>query len=348
MKHVIIDNASGTIKVGMSGQDLPQLMFPTKVEEASTHVLKNPNDKGFISDWNIMEMHWERAFKEVGANPRENNVLFAVNQLFSKDNKEKLMQIMFEKFNVKGLYILPQTLLSLYATSNLTGFVVDSGEGITQFAGIKEGHLIPLSVDYLPLGGEDITNYFLKATHKPRTMADYINAQSIKESVCYVSNNIEIEMKNFKPVQCTLPDGQSFTFNQEPFRAGEGLFEPLFIEGRADIGIPQKCHQKIQDAPIDLKKDLISNIILSGGTTLVKGFVERFAEEVKNLQNEGFKRRLKITATPNRQFNAWTGGSVVCSNSGFGKTWITKKDYDTKGGAAIAKQLDWENLANIY
>jgi actin-related protein 3 len=62
-------------------------------------------------------------------------------------------EIMFESFNVKGLYIAVQAVLALAAswTSNkvseqtLTGTVVDSGDGVT--------HVIPVvsSIPYLSL-----------------------------------------------------------------------------------------------------------------------------------------------------------------------------------------------------
>ena len=45
---------------------------------------------------------------------------------------------MFEDFNESGLYLENQPILSLYANAKFTGFVVDSGEGLTQFAPISE------------------------------------------------------------------------------------------------------------------------------------------------------------------------------------------------------------------
>lgn len=43
--------------------------------------------------------------------------------------REKMVQIMFESFNVAGLYAVEQAVLSLYAMGRITGVAVDIGHG---------------------------------------------------------------------------------------------------------------------------------------------------------------------------------------------------------------------------
>ena len=60
------------------------------------------------------------------------------------ENREATAEIMFESFNVKGLYIAVQAVLALAASwtsakvtdRTLTGTVIDSGDGVT--------HVIPV------------------------------------------------------------------------------------------------------------------------------------------------------------------------------------------------------------
>lgn len=62
----------------------------------------------------------------------------------SPENREMTAEIMFESFNVQGLYIAVQAVLALAASwtsskvseQTLTGTVVDSGDGVT--------HVIPV------------------------------------------------------------------------------------------------------------------------------------------------------------------------------------------------------------
>jgi len=63
------------------------------------------------------------------------------------ENREMTAEIMFESFNVQGLYIAVQAVLALAASwtsskvseQTLTGTVVDSGDGVT--------HVIPVVSD---------------------------------------------------------------------------------------------------------------------------------------------------------------------------------------------------------
>jgi actin-related protein len=43
--------------------------------------------------------------------------------------REKMVQIMFESFNVAGLYAVEQAVLSLYAMGRITGVAIDVGHG---------------------------------------------------------------------------------------------------------------------------------------------------------------------------------------------------------------------------
>jgi centractin len=56
----------------------------------------------------------------------------------------------------------------------------------------------------------------------------------------------------------------------ERFRAPELLFNPEMI-GQEYAGIHQVVVDSINRVDLDLRKNLFSNIVLSGGTTLCKG-----------------------------------------------------------------------------
>lgn len=43
--------------------------------------------------------------------------------------RERLVQVMFEKFNVSGFYATEQAVLSLYAAGRISGCTVDIGHG---------------------------------------------------------------------------------------------------------------------------------------------------------------------------------------------------------------------------
>lgn len=94
-----------------------------------------------IDNWDHMERFWEQSiFKYLRAEPEDHYVLLTEPPLNPPENRENTAEIMFESFNVAGLYIAVQAVLALAASwtssksseNTLTGVVIDSGDGVTR------------------------------------------------------------------------------------------------------------------------------------------------------------------------------------------------------------------------
>lgn len=83
-------------------------------------------------------------------------------------------------------------------------------------------------------------------------------------------------------------------------------------------------HQIVVDAinrtDLDLRKSLYSNIVLSGGSTLTKGFGDRLLTELQKLAVKDM--RIKIFAPPERKYSTWIGGSILAGLSTFRKVGL--------------------------
>jgi len=74
-------------------------------------------------------------------------------------------------------------------------------------------------------------------------------------------------------------------------------------------------YSSIQECDIDIRKDLYSNIILSGGTTLYEGLPERLEKEIDLMAPQ--PNMVKIIAPPDRYYSVWIGGATLSSLSNF-------------------------------
>ena len=98
-------------------------------------------------------------------------------------------------------------------------------------------------------------------------------------------------------------------------------------------GIHETTFNSIMKCDVDIRKDFYSNIVLSGGTTMFPGIVDRMQKELKNLAPTGI--RIKIIAPPERKYSVWIGGSILASFSTFQQMWISKEEYDESGPSVI-------------
>jgi len=284
-----------------------------------------------------------------------------------KANRERRTQIMFETFNTPAMYVNIQAVLSLYASGRTTGCVLDSGDGVSHTVPIYEGYALPHAIQRLDLAGRDLTEYMVKLlTEKGysfNTTAEREIVRDLKEKLTFIAIDYEEELKDAearnevktpywddmatvpagaeldaekilaRPFE--LPDGQVIEVTDARFRCPELLFQPQFI-GKESDGIHKTTYATIMKCDVDIRKDLYSNVVCSGGSTMYPGIRKRLTKELVTLAPPTMK--IKVIAPPERKYSVWIGGSILSALSTFQSMWITKAEYDESGAAIVHRK----------
>ena len=182
-------------------------------------------------------------------------------------------EIFFETFEVPALYIAPEPLLSLFASGRGTGLVLDIGEGVTTYFPVYDGFAITPHIRRIDLGGHEVTKYLQlllrKAGHIFTTTSELEVVRQIKESCSECLTSETAVSPAGAAVDYVLPDGNVLKLGSERWECCESLFRPQNI-GQESFGVPRDLFDTVMACDLELRKDLFSNVLLSGGVTLTR------------------------------------------------------------------------------
>jgi len=318
-----------------------------------------------------MEKYMEQIiFKYLRAEPEDHYFLLTEPPLNTPENREYTAEIMFESFNVPGLYIAVQAVLALAASwtsrkvgeRTLTGTVIDSGDGVTHVIPVAEGYVIGSCIKHIPIAGRDITAFVqqLLRDREPQIPPNLSleTAKAVKERFSYVCPDIVKEFAKYDKEpkswikQYTIKDKRSqkpitIDVGYERFLGPEIFFHPEFANPDFQVSISETVDNVVQGCPIDVRRGLYKNIVLSGGSTMFKDFGKRLQRDVKKVVEKRLKISEKLSGGnlkpqpidvnvithPMQRYAVWFGGSMLASTPEFYQVCHTKADYDEKGAS---------------
>lgn len=310
-RAVVIDNGTGWIRAGFTGEDAPRVVFPAvlgvprtagpvssndvligdaALAKQDSYNVQRPLERGRIVSWEGMQLLWRHAFRELGVSAEDQALVLTKASEPSTNPPHlpaaywgKLTQLMFESFGVPALSVVDRAALIVQTSGRNTGLAVSIGESILRVVPVHDTFAL------------------------------------LQESV---QVNLGEEVGKDRP------------------KSEEALFQPTQM-GIERPSLTTLVHQTILKCPAAIHGELFSNIMLAGGSSLVPGVTERLTKELLALAPQGNK--VELNAGTERRHAAWKGGTLAAAKPS-SAGWMSIEDYERRGPELLsdrrARELD--------
>ena len=105
------------------------------------------------------------------------------------------------------------------------------------------------------------------------------------------------------------------------------------------LGMSHVVSTSIGLCDIDLRPSLYSGVIVTGGSSLLNGFIDRLNRDLTNRTPPNMRFKLiSATGSTERRFGSWIGGSILASLGSFQQMWISKQEYEESGKSQVDRK----------
>lgn len=294
----------------------------------TVHEFKKENNftilmKFFYYHYKQLEITEENQFKQP--------IIIITPFIMSELEKTKLKDIFFNVFDFPSVLFLSESQGIISTFRKTSGVIVSMGEENTYITTFLHGFSNVMARDTYPIAGKEITNYLLNLLltqigSGKSIYLDHIITKEIKEklSLCILEPEEEIRrirdgFTKYKS-NIDLPDGSSLEINSERFLVSEPLFNPSIIHIDY-IGLPEAIAKVVRTWDRENWEELLSNVILAGGGSLIPGLDKRLKIEISKFFSERIREKINIVAVSGRENVSWVGASVLWAQEKLKKGW---------------------------
>ncbi|OHT17589.1 Actin family protein [Tritrichomonas foetus] len=247
----------------------------------------------------------------------------------SKKHTSYISQMTFEILQADSIIMKPPALYTLTQFSLPTCICVDVGFDVTHIVPIQDNFVCSPAVMRSTAAGSAVDLY-VAVDHlqieNVTTWEQMERARKIKEQVAVVALNYEDEIED--------PE------KEFPCTCGELLFNtPLFELATPEDQEPDErvatlteeptvaalIKKSIEQCDLNMRGKLWQNIIVSGGSTKMKGFRERLLQDLTSISPSTITPKLRFPDDPS--LAAWYG-QKLCINFSNSEPWFNRLEYE--------------------
>ena len=342
----IFDLGSYNYRIGYSGNDRPNYIFPPikfinhseNQEKEEYEFLTSQKGDGFFIDIKKFEDFFDDFIsdKELKNEMNKGSLLFSEPVIHNKEQRIKLTEFLFEKYELGGLFFCNSSVLSSFSYGKCSCLIFDSGHTQSNIVPVNDGMIIKNALNYFNLNGKTMDELIINEIIKKQI--DNFNNYNILQNIQILSDLKDI-IFGFSNNQnnLSLPDNKNIIIDDNYLSIIKNNIENKLFKD--ELNLKTLILKSISSVLLDIKKDLINNIFICGGNSLI--FNNYFNDIKEALSKELVSSAIvRLTTHPSkieRSLASFLGASIISSLNIYKETIIKKEEYE-EHGAIIAEK----------
>ena len=302
-----------------------------------------PVQRGKIVDSDGLGRLLDRAYEEdlgITEKDRPNGALLSTPVEGSINDRRWLLKYHFETLSFDAVALMDRGTMVMYSIGATAGCSLNVGHGLTQILPMYHGTPIAEGIRSIQRAGQDMESFLLRLLKKEgqhlSARGDASVVRRVKESATAVALNFEEEFQKSieSPTTHRLPDGSTIELSASRVMAPEMLFRPEIAGHEVHgPGVHDAFLSACRSCPVDVRSHLLKQVVLTGGTTKLSGFIERFEKEIKRLLND----RSEVSIV--RDGGSVYRGGQIAASSILSNRWCSKSAYEEEGADRYIKRI---------
>jgi actin-related protein 10 len=380
-KHaVVLDIGTVLCKVGYAGEPIPRAIIrtPECLKITSTSKLTSDEEYEHFRDKVVSFVH-KLYFEYLLVNPKDRRVVLVESLLGDLRLRDMVVGVLFGHFEVLSVLLAPSHIMPLFGLGITSALVVDVGYEEATLIPIYQNVPVLKAWQAQPLASKAIhkslkEDIMTRGTASRGERGNYEKAseigidlseeiiEDIKIRLCFVTDiSRGHQIQQIRNDASSVSGLSSFLKKSVPpatyplngdiilridGQTRESACEMLFEQDNDRMSVSTMVLDALLACPIDTRIELAENIVVVGGTSMIKGFKARLFQELKHLlKKEPYCSRLhvgdfKLHQAPGKaNFSCWSGASIFGATDAIGTRSFTRENYFKDRSVP-----DWSNL----
>ena len=344
LQTIIFDLGAYDYRIGYSGNDRPSFIFPPiKFNEKEDYeYLTSQKGDGFFNDIKKFEDFFDDFIsdKELNNSLNQGSILFTEPIIHNKDQRMNLTKYLFEKYEIGGLFFCNNSVLSSFSYGKSSCVVFDSGHSQSNVVPVHDGMIIKNGINFFNLNGKNIEDLIINELIKKQYNEwEGFNILQKIQIVSEIKDMIFTPEENKENKKYILPDKKEIEINEEFVKDMNIKIKNKLI-GNEETNLKSIILKSISSVLLDIKKELINNIFICGGNSLI---FNNYFNDLKDSMSKQLisGTSVKLTTHPSkieRSLASFLGASIISSLNIYKETIVKKEEYEEHGAIVIEKK----------